>query len=71
MPEFEQWQSATPDWQKWKCKYYKGFFPNNSSKKQILFFQTNSQVWVHRQLRKQKNIFLIWNVIVFYLNTNP
>ncbi|CAF1167473.1 unnamed protein product [Adineta ricciae] len=24
MPEFEQWQAATPDWQKWKCKYYKG-----------------------------------------------
>ncbi|CAF3730269.1 unnamed protein product [Adineta steineri] len=24
MPEFEQWQASTPDWQKWKCKYYKG-----------------------------------------------
>ena len=26
MPEFEQWQSSTPNWQKWKCKYYKGLF---------------------------------------------
>jgi hypothetical protein len=26
MPEFEQWQASTPNWQKWKCKYYKGFF---------------------------------------------
>jgi DNA topoisomerase-2 len=26
MPEFEQWQSSTPNWTKWKCKYYKGFF---------------------------------------------
>ena len=25
MPEFDQWQTSTPDWQKWKCKYYKGF----------------------------------------------
>ncbi|CAF0743650.1 unnamed protein product [Rotaria sordida] len=24
MPEFEQWQASTPNWQKWKCKYYKG-----------------------------------------------
>jgi hypothetical protein len=26
MPEFEQWQAATPNWEKWKCKYYKGLF---------------------------------------------
>ncbi|CAF4129449.1 unnamed protein product, partial [Rotaria sp. Silwood2] len=24
MPEFEQWQASTRNWQKWKCKYYKG-----------------------------------------------
>ncbi|KAL3204316.1 hypothetical protein MRX96_041261 [Rhipicephalus microplus] len=24
LPEFEEWKTATDDWQRWKVKYYKG-----------------------------------------------
>lgn len=29
MPEFEEWQRSTPDWHKWKVKYYKVMANNN------------------------------------------
>jgi DNA topoisomerase-2 len=38
MPEFEQWQASTPNWQKWKCKYYKGFFFFSILRNDHLFF---------------------------------
>ena len=69
MPEFEQWQASTPNWQKWKCKYYKGLFPPLRSSSRSTFLCENSQVWVLRLRKKRRNTFPTWNDIVSSSNT--
>lgn len=37
MPEFEEWQSLTPDWHTWKIKYYKGLGTSTSKEAKEYF----------------------------------
>ncbi|CAF0793170.1 unnamed protein product [Rotaria sordida] len=52
MPEFEQWQSSTPNWQKWKCKYYKGLGTSTAKEAKEYF----SNMERHRILFKYESI---------------
>ncbi|CAF2092079.1 unnamed protein product [Rotaria magnacalcarata] len=52
MPEFEQWQSSTPNWQKWKCKYYKGLGTSTAKEAKEYF----SNMERHRILFKYDSI---------------
>lgn len=38
LPEFEEWKVATPNWNTWRIKYYKGVLALNS-----VFFDRQSQ----------------------------
>ena len=37
VPEFEEWQKATPDWHTWKIKYYKGLGTSTSKEAKEYF----------------------------------
>jgi len=52
MPEFEQWQTSTPNWQKWKCKYYKGLGTSTAKEAKEYF----SNMERHRILFKYDSI---------------
>ncbi|CAF3762190.1 unnamed protein product [Adineta steineri] len=52
MPEFEQWQASTPNWQKWKCKYYKGLGTSTAKEAKEYF----SNMDRHRILFKYDSI---------------
>ncbi|CAF2365861.1 unnamed protein product [Rotaria sp. Silwood2] len=52
MPEFEQWQTSTPNWQKWKCKYYKGLGTSTAKEAKEYF----SNMERHRIIFKYQSI---------------
>jgi DNA topoisomerase-2 len=52
MPEFEQWQASTPNWQKWKCKYYKGLGTSTAKEAKEYF----SNMERHRIIFKYESI---------------
>lgn len=41
MPEFNEWQHATPDWHTWKVKYYKGLGTSTSKEAKEYFSDMN------------------------------
>lgn len=41
MPEFEEWQKLTPDWNTWKVKYYKGLGTSTSKEAKEYFSDMN------------------------------
>lgn len=41
MPEFNEWQQATPDWHTWKVKYYKGLGTSTSKEAKEYFSDMN------------------------------
>lgn len=41
VPEFEEWQKQTPDWNTWKIKYYKGLGTSTSKEAKEYFSDMN------------------------------
>ena len=63
MPEFNEWQKATPDWHTWKVKYYKGLGTSTSKEAKEYFADMNRHCikFEHSGVRDDLAIQLAFN----------
>lgn len=63
VPEFEEWQKQTPDWNTWKIKYYKGLGTSTSKEAKEYFSDMNRHCirFVYSDMRDDLSIQLAFN----------